>query len=245
MKGFGLIIPDSKKKVTDNLKVEKKIASIFNEAEEDFDEDEKELENLRNSKKEKQNQTVIVSKSISNSNEFIDKIHEEALKEDPNIFDYDSSIDSSKTKRNISTNLENKSEPKYMKNILAKAEERKMEAELIKIRNMKRKSNLSGDVEAEEEIFITSAYRERLKELEEKEMELKARQLGEDDGDVTKRKDMSGFYYNLMKRNVSFGGTAKKSDKLNRSKPLEIDDDIQVVEEEEEVFSFGPKRPPK
>lgn len=265
MKKFGLIIPDSKKKTTavTVTKPVKKVASIFNDDDFDDNEDEKELVSLRKAKAE---QVKGVSKSISSSSEFVEKIHEEALREDPNIFDYDASVESTNSRRNIHRNLrftddqpeqreQNKTEPKYMHNILAKAEERKMESELIKLRNMKRKSG-AIDKEADEEVFITSAYSQRLKELEEKEKELKARQIREEDGDVTKRKDMSGFYYNLMKRNVSFGGKMRQDEPsvLKNSKEAEetqaVSPVIQITtqesssESEEEVLSFGPRRPP-
>ena len=82
---------------------------------------------------------------------------------------------------------------------------------------MKRKAGLNSEqTEGNEEVFVTSAYKERLKELEEKEKELKARQIREEDGDVTKRKDMTGFYYNLMKRNVSFGGKISHETEIRR-----------------------------
>lgn len=272
MKKFGLIIPDSKKKATGTVirnDSVKKPVSIFNEDDSDGDDDEKELAALRKARTE---QSTTISKSISASSEFVEKIHEEALKEDPNIFDYDASIDSN-DRKNVHRNLrfanvneeqnqkqqqeENKNEPKYMHNILAKAEERKMESELIKLRNMKRKSG-AIDKEDGEEVFITSAYSQRLKELEEKEKELKARQIREEDGDVTKRKDMSGFYYNLMKRNVSFGGQMRSDEPIvletKKSKVEEIPlvNTVETTQEvplaaesvEEEEISFGPRRPP-
>lgn len=239
MKKFGLILPE-KKMINQTEPKKVAVASIFKE--EDFEDDEeKELAILRGAKT-----TEDVTKSISTSNEFVEKVHQEALKEDPNIFDYDASIEEDSKKRRINfgshdKNLKN--EPKYMHNILAKAEERKMELELIKLRNMKRKSGAIEPVE--EEVFVTAAYKERLKELEEKEKELKLRQIKEEDGDVTKRRDMSGFYYNLLKRNVSFGGG--KTNHEQKTKKAETETEIRaspVEEPLEEPTVFGPKRPP-
>lgn len=274
---FGLIVPDKKKKPSPSTTTatntnSSKTASIFDEE----DDEERELAALRRSKASAPPPPV--SKSITTSDQFVERLHKEALNEDPNIFDYDAAVEMDDLKRkNIHRNsryagtvgknddercLESKTEPKYMQNILAKAEERKIESELIKLRNMKRKagSNEKSAGADEEEVFVTSAYKERLKELEEKEKDLKARQIREEDGDVTKRKDMTGFYYNLMKRNVSFGG--KLSDETKRPKLVEVvaseaagvsEDLIEVSEakdsaiietEPSEQIVFGPRRPP-
>lgn len=289
---FGLIIPDSKKKQTTptntttntNTNISNnnsnKVASIFNEAD---DSEEEELADLR-----KRKSRAALTTSISSSDQFVSKLHEEALNEDPNVFDYDVAIEtetanSKNSHRNnrFFSAMSNKPEkvveeeskgPKYMHNILAKAEERKIESELIKLRNMKRQAGSKADGEnGEEEVFVTSAYRQRLQELEEKEKELKERQKNEEDGDVTKRKDMSGFYYNLMKRNVSFGGNRSevkrvkseisatekynagskdggvevKDDKTS-DKPENIvtsDNDDKVESSSDEAVVFGPRRP--
>lgn len=244
MKKFGLIVPEKKKPSPSN-----KVTTIFNE--DDDSDEEKELSALRNAKK---NDVSFVSKSISTSDKFVEKIHQEALNEDPNVFDYDAAVEKDRFNKGSFNEDELKNEPKYMKNILAKAEERKIESELIKLRNMKRKAD-TMDKNDEEEIFITSAYKEKLKELEEKEKELKARQIGEEEGDVTKRKDMSGFYYNLMKRNVSFGGKEidNNNSKDSNDKKHEIIKEPVMEQpsnaslknfEEEETIVFGPRRPP-
>ena len=258
MKKFGLIVPEKKK--TGEIVKKVAVASIFNEEDDFEDDEEKELAALRRAKASEN-----VTKSISSSNDFVEKIHQEALNEDPNIFDYDASIEEDSKRKNIHRNLRIsgslkgdddeknlKNEPKYMHNILAKAEERKIESELIKLRNMKRKSG-ANETGEEEEVFVTAAYKQRLKELEEKEKELKARQKREEDGDVTKRKDMSGFYYNLMKRNVSFGGKLvveneriieSKKPKTEETEESPIQTTKQESDNDSEPEVFGPRRPP-
>ena len=251
---FGLIVPDKKKKTPSNTSSTlPAAASIFNEEEFD-DEEEEELSALRRANE------VIVSKSISTCDRFVEQLHKEALHEDPNIFNYDAALEREDTgRKTIHRNsrfasgtgrtdghFDSKTEPKYMQNILAKAEERKIESELIKLRNMKRKSGVNEQSETSEEVFLTSAYREKLKELEEKEKELKARQNGEEEGDVTKRKDMHGFYYNLMKRNVSFGGKLADETEYTKKQKLEEPEKQEVVLalEPTEPIVFGPRRPP-
>ena len=249
MKKFGLIVPDSKNKNKNTVANKIKVASIFEDNDnEDFSDEEAELIALRKKK-------ASITTSISNSEEFVSKLHEEALKEDPTIFDYDNSIEVSALNQNKNKNnsKETKMESKYMKNLLAKAEERKIESELIKVRNMKRRANFNSTSDEKEEIFVTSAYREKLQELEVLEKELKAKQIREDDGDVSKRKDMSGFYFNLMKRNVSFGGEIREEKELKdkqdvkkfKTENIVIENTTGVrAKETEETISFGPRRPP-
>ena len=82
---------------------------------------------------------------------------------------------------------------------------------------------------------------------------MKAKQIREDDGDVSKRKDMSEFYFNLMKRNVSFGGEIREEKELKdkqdvkkfKTENIVIENTTGVrAKETEETISFGPRRPP-
>jgi coiled-coil domain-containing protein 55 len=248
---FGLI---ERKPKQQNLKANEPakvaVASIFEE-----DEDEEDKKDFKSSYDENDNKNkakTAVSTSITNSDDLVAKLHEEAIKEDVNIFDYDASVDSRKSISKQTNGQVGAKDSKYMKKLLAKAEERKIETELIKLRNMKRKAANEGETEKEDEVFVTAAYTERLKELEEKERELKLRQANEDDGDVSKRKDMSGFYYNLMNRNVSFGAGSKKlkEEKAKKHEEEEKKEEETFIEQppqaqthEEEIVSFGPKRP--
>lgn len=251
MKKFGLILPDSKDKNKTTVANKIKVASIFEDNDDDeYSDEESELIALR-----KKKASIATTTSISNSEEFVSKLHEEALREDPTIFDYDNLIEISTSNQNKNKNnsKETKMESKYMKNLLAKAEERKIESELIKVRNMKRKANFNSNSDEKEEIFVTSAYSEKLKELEVLEKELKAKQIREDDGDVSKRKDMSGFYFNLMRRNVSFGGELREeNDMKDKQEVKKFKTENIVIEntkeatanETEETICFGPRRPP-
>ncbi len=255
MKQFGLFKPATTKKPEQT----KKVAALF-EAE---DSEEEELQTLRHQK--------LVSTSVAD--EFAEEVKAQALKEDPNVYDYDGALEAEEealSRQNLHRNsrlpaamkgssaspVENKG-PQYMSNLLARAEERKIQSELIRLRNAKKKAN--ADAAEDEEVFVTTAYKKRLKELEGKQTTLQAMQAGLEDGDVSKRPDMSGFYFNLMKRNVSFGGARdvkSKQPKLEsptnneknateepRQEPLE--ETVLSTEEEEEEISFGPVRPNK
>lgn len=251
MKPFGLLKPEKKKQPV------KPVASLF---EEDVEEatHQKEL-------------TKPVVVATSSSDQYAEQIRAEALQEHPNVFDYDAALDEEDSlaaarqhlhrnsrlptaiRQSDAPNKEATKSPQYMANLLARAQERKIESELIKMRMAKRRAN--ADAADNEEVFVTSSYREKLKDLEEKEAQLKALQADEEDGDVTKKQDMSGFYFNLMKRNVSFGGQVKKPREEIIVKKSEADSDEKEVtatatppsepeeETEEEEINFGPVRP--
>lgn len=219
-KPFGLVVPAKAKdqRTGQQPVVSAAVASLFPEDGSDDDE----------SKSPVTLATAKPTTSVSNSDWLVSAMHEQALQEDPSVFDYDASIDSQDSQgrravhrhsRLAASSNQNASDaqtesgprvPQYVHGLLAKAEERRIESELIRIRNMKRKAHANTDETGEGDAFVTEAYRQRLQELDEKAAQLKARQAGEDDGDVLKRKDMSSFYLHLMNRNVSFGG-AKRS----------------------------------
>lgn len=261
-KQFGLIKKPSSETKKPELE-RKPVVSLF-EAADDSDE-EQAAQNHR------QPGTLVVS--TSSGDQFAEELKAQALKEDPNVFDYDGSLEAeeavkrqqlhrhsrlpaamkdSATSPAATTTVAARKDPQYMQNLLARAEERKMEAELIRLRNARKRAN--AEATDGEEVFVTSAYKERLRELEAKEVELKGRQAGEDEGDVSKRKDMSGFYFNLMKRNVSFGGgagakTAKKTKADTEPLLPAAGDPAKTMQksaaagDEEDVVSFGPIRP--
>lgn len=249
---FGLIKPTANKKPQET----KKVASLF-----EAEDSEEELQALRTQKQV----------STSCVDDFAEDVKAKALQEDPNVYDYDGALEAEEealSRQNLHRNsrlpaamkgtatASTEKGPQYMANLLARAEERKIQSELIRLRNAKKKAN--SDATDGEEVFVTSAYKERLQELEAKESNLQALQAGLEDGDVSKRQDMSGFYFNLMKRNVSFGGSqpdkrSKVEAKLDSNVPVKQPETIvenkqestSSEEVEEEEISFGPVRPVK
>jgi len=53
---------------------------------------------------------------------------------------------------------------------------------------------------------MTNAYKMKLQEIRKLEQEERLRNAKEDADDVTKKKDILGFYFNL-KKNIAFGGS--------------------------------------
>jgi len=72
------------------------------------------------------------------------------------------------------------------------------------LREQAEEAKLNGDVKAEDR-FVGAAYRKQLEERERYEAALKAEAEAEAAADVTK-KGMTGFYQNLLTKNIAFGG---------------------------------------
>ncbi|TQD84986.1 hypothetical protein C1H46_029502 [Malus baccata] len=71
----------------------------------------------------------------------------------------------------------------------------------------------------DKERFVTGAYKRKLAEQAKCAEEDRLRQLREEKDDVTKKKDLTDFYFNLQ-RNVAFGAEDVKSRKLETQEEL-------------------------
>ena len=89
--------------------------------------------------------------------------------------------------------------PKYIANLLKHAEVRNQEEERRKERKVQKEREAEGDEFADKEKFVTSAYRKKMEEMQKQDEEDKKRQAMEEMLDVTKQKDMSGFYRHLFR----------------------------------------------
>ncbi|XP_054156125.1 nuclear speckle splicing regulatory protein 1-like [Oppia nitens] len=133
-----------------------------------------------------------------------------ALTEDPNVFEYDSIYDDMKTKKEetkvaIETDLKNKErpKPKYMNTLLKYSENRKLETERRAERKIQKERELEGNEFADKEQFVTNAYKQKLQEMKALELKEQKEQQIEDMLDVRKQQDLSGFYRNLLNRDMS------------------------------------------
>ncbi|XP_068644118.1 uncharacterized protein [Aristolochia californica] len=136
----------------------------------------------------------------------IEEQHKKALEEDPSVFDYDGVYDEMKQK--IAQPLakdrqERKS--KYIEKLMEKTKTREREHEIVYERKLAKERNKDEHLYAEKEKFVTSAYKKKLAEQAKWLEEERLRQLREEKDDVTKKGDLSDFYFNLSK-NVAFGG---------------------------------------
>jgi coiled-coil domain-containing protein 55 len=101
---------------------------------------------------------------------------EQALEQDPNIYEYDevyeqvSSTVQQEQKREEKKRLERESntvrQPKYVAGLLEKNKQREKEYERVQERRIQREREQEGDLYADKEVFVTAAYKAKLAERE-------------------------------------------------------------------------------
>ncbi|XP_008799689.2 nuclear speckle splicing regulatory protein 1-like [Phoenix dactylifera] len=146
----------------------------------------------------------------------IEEQHKKALEEDPSVFDYDGVYDEMKEKiarPKIQDRAERKS--KYIETLMRKAKEREVEHEITYERKLLKERSKDDHLHADKEKFVTSAYRKKLAEQAKWLEEEKLRQIREEKEDVTKKSDLSDFYFGLNK-NVAFGAQLEERAKPNK-----------------------------
>ncbi|XP_061461034.1 nuclear speckle splicing regulatory protein 1 [Rhineura floridana] len=129
-----------------------------------------------------------------------------ALAEDSTVYEYDNIYDDIQQKKAESHNnsLAGKGEkkPKYIQNILKAAELRKKEQEKRMEKKIQKEREMEGDAFDDKEAFVTSAYKKKLQERAEEEERERREAAVEACLDVTKQKDLSGFYRHLLNQAV-------------------------------------------
>ncbi|XP_043574358.1 nuclear speckle splicing regulatory protein 1 [Chiloscyllium plagiosum] len=130
---------------------------------------------------------------------------QKALEEDSTVYEYDSIYDELQQKKlESSTKLlsgTNK-KPKYIDNLLKAVGERKKEQDRRMERKIQKEREAEGEKYMDKDAFVTSAYKKKLQEqAEEKEQERREAER-EASLDVTKQKDLSGFYRHFLNQKV-------------------------------------------
>ncbi|XP_002748390.2 nuclear speckle splicing regulatory protein 1 isoform X2 [Callithrix jacchus] len=130
---------------------------------------------------------------------------QKALAEDSTVYEYDSIYDEmqkQKEENNPKLLLGKDRKPKYIHNLLKAVEIRKKEQEKRMEKKIQREREMEKGEFDDKEAFVTSAYKKKLQErAEEEEREKRAAAL-EACLDVTKQKDLSGFYRHLLNQAV-------------------------------------------
>ncbi|KAF2291881.1 hypothetical protein GH714_035978 [Hevea brasiliensis] len=162
----------------------------------------------------------------------IEEQHKKALEEDPSVFDYDGVYDEMKLK--IAQPREQDREerkPKYIQALIKKAEQRQREHEIIYEKKLAKERSKDDHLYADKDKFVTSAYKKKLAEQAKWIEEERMRQLQEEKEDVTKKSDLSEFYFNLGK-NVAYGAKDRESRKQEKQtdlrKPEKLDDQVSA-----------------
>ncbi|XP_058804536.1 nuclear speckle splicing regulatory protein 1 [Phymastichus coffea] len=128
---------------------------------------------------------------------------QKALKEDPTIFQYDEVYDEmERTKEQEKSVNKIERKAKYIDNLIKSAELRKKEQELRKDRMIQKEIEEEEAMFPDKERYVTSSYKAKLEEMKKFEEEQKNQDRLESIGDVTKQKDISGFYRHLFRQKV-------------------------------------------
>lgn len=170
---------------------------------EDDDDDNVEREILRQASK---------NKSLKDAEEQ----HKKALEEDPLAFDYDGVYDKMKEKQ-VRPRVQDRQDrkPKYIQALMDKAKQREREHEIIYERKLAKERGKDEHLYVDKDKFVTGAYKKKLAEQAKWMEEERLREMREEKEDVTKKTDLSDFYFNLAK-NVAFGSGEADTQKLKK-----------------------------
>ncbi|KAF8714791.1 hypothetical protein HU200_027319 [Digitaria exilis] len=173
----------------------------------------------------------------------VEEQQKKAMEEDPSVFAYDEVYDDMKEKE-ARPKMQDKvvRESKYIAQLKEKAEQRKREQDIIYERKLQKERSKEDHLFGDKDKFVTSAYRKKLEEQQKWLEEERLRQLREEREDVTKKTDLSDFYFGLQK-NVAFGAQTHGNTKHADPQKLENKpEDIKSSNLDAEVSEPSPKR---
>uniref|UniRef100_A0A1J3DSF3 Nuclear speckle splicing regulatory protein 1 n=1 Tax=Noccaea caerulescens TaxID=107243 RepID=A0A1J3DSF3_NOCCA len=226
MKKYGLQIRDPSKKKQSSARPPLRPASIFGE-EEDHD---VEKEISRQASK---------TKALKE----IEEQHKKALEEDPCAFAYDEVYDDMKQKA-VLPQRQDRTERKsrYIEQLMKQADRRNKEHEIVYERKLTKEREKDEHLFSGKEKFITGAYKRKLEEQKKWLAEERLRELREEKDDVTKKKDLSEFYFNIGK-NVAFGARdVKEAERLEELRKAEKLEELRKEETREEEKGDSPEK---
>lgn len=172
----------------------------------------------------------------------IEEQQRKALEQDPSVFDYDGVYDDMKQKA-IQPRAQDRQErkPRYIQHLMKKAEERNREHEIVFERKLAKERSEEDHLYADKDKFVTKAYKKKLAEQAKWMEEDRLRQLREEKDDVTKKTDLSEFYFNLEK-NVAFGAEDTKLRKEKQAELRKLEKQAEASEPEKEVELRKPEK---
>lgn len=132
-------------------------------------------------------------------------VQEKALVEDPTIFQYDEIYDDMTATRQEAkkTKTTEVKKSKYIERLLVTADHRKKEYERRIERQVQRERTAEGDMYKDKETFVTATYRAKLEEMKKAEEAERREEYLENIGDVTKQRDLGGFYRHLYEQKMA------------------------------------------
>lgn len=147
-------------------------------------------------------------------------VQEKALEEDPTIFQYDELYDDmtatrEEAKKSKTTEVK---KSKYIERLLVTADQRKKEYERRIERQVQREREAEGDMFKDKETFVTATYRAKLEEMKQAEEAERREEYLEAIGDVTKQRDLGGFYRHLYEQKMGAADDASAESTDNVAK---------------------------
>uniref|UniRef100_A0ACB8ECD5 Uncharacterized protein n=1 Tax=Sphaerodactylus townsendi TaxID=933632 RepID=A0ACB8ECD5_9SAUR len=171
-----------------------------------------------------------------------------ALAEDSTVYEYDNIYEDIQQKKAESHTggllAKEEKKPKYIQNILKAAELRKKEQEKRMEKKIQKEREMEGDAFDDKEAFVTSAYKKKLQERAEEEEREKREAALEACLDVTKQKDLSGFYRHLLNQSVGEEEVPKCSLREARIKEEKPSGDFSDSRPTSRSPDVKPPRPP-
>lgn len=159
---------------------------------------------------------------------------QKAMAEDPSVFEYDEVYDDmKKTKEEKKQEVTKDRKPRYIEQLLKAAELRKREGDRRTQRQIQKEREAEGEAFGDKEAYVTAAYKRKMQEMQEEEEREARRDQIDAMMDVTKQKDLSGFYRHLLKQEVG-----EERIPQNTDKPMEVPE-VEVKQEVPE----SPDRP--
>ncbi|KAJ9582358.1 hypothetical protein L9F63_003318 [Diploptera punctata] len=129
---------------------------------------------------------------------------ERAVAQDPTVYQYDEVYDKMEEQKldKISQKKDMEKKPRYIQSLLKQAERRKREQERRVDREVQKEREAEGEEFKDKEAFVTSSYRKKIEESQKMDEEEKHQDKIEALTDVSKQKDLSGFYRHLYRQTV-------------------------------------------
>ncbi|XP_016968216.1 nuclear speckle splicing regulatory protein 1 [Drosophila biarmipes] len=198
-KQYGLIIPGQQKKAPPKPAVKPAIFDESSASESDDD---------RNAPQLKPKTSGVASGPSLMERRVARRQQEKALAEDPTIFQYDELYDDMDSKREEAkqTKSQEPRKPKYIGRLMEHAERRKLEKELRIERQVQKDREAEGEMYKDKDTYVTAAYRKKLESIRQMQEQEQRDEYLEAIGDVTKQKDLGGFYRHLYEQKMGGPG---------------------------------------
>lgn len=153
----------------------------------------------------------LLSRPSDLSNRKAKIVQEKALIEDQTIYQYDEIYDEV-TSNKEKAKVKELKKPRYIENLIKSANKRKLENERRLERQIQKEREKEGDEFKDKEVFVTSGYKKKLEEIKLEELKEKREEYLESIGDVTKQKDLGGFYRHIYEQKLGKDKTTENND---------------------------------